>query len=158
MPECKHEAHCQFEGLSPCYPCRSESPRTCIVVSLFTEALRRTVHRTGHRMQSMSLRKDCLVTPHALFRCSVTPSAHTTVCLVMSASQGRWKRGYWERAWFPSVESAGYTYLTRFDLREIQFVVLSFILFKTILIYFLQLHFTSKDGGTMYSSNPLRNC
>ena len=108
MPECKHEAHCQFEGLSPCYPCRSESPRTCIVVSLFTEALRRTVHRTGHRMQSMSLRKDCLVTPHALFRCSVTPSAHTTVCLVMSASQGRWKRGYWERAWFPSVESAGY--------------------------------------------------
>ena len=33
------------------------------------------------------------------------------------------------------------TYLTRFDLREIQFVVLSFILFKTILIYFLHISY-----------------
>ena len=59
MPEYKHEAHCQFEGLGPCLPCRSESPRTCTVASLFTEVHQQ--NRAPHAVyMTFSFTSSCL--------------------------------------------------------------------------------------------------
>ena len=59
-------------------------------------------------MRSISLRMGCLVTPHALLRCSVTTPAHATIGLALLASPGRWSGDAGGGRGFPSVESAGY--------------------------------------------------
>ena len=97
MPEYKHEAHCQFEGLGPCQPCRSESPRTCTVASLFTKVPQqnRTPHAAYITPQGLSGHSACAA---SMFGYPI--GAHGDRPSV-SASPGRWKRGCGERAWFP---------------------------------------------------------